>query len=173
MKLPEGVTEQDFLEAYNIVINKIAHSYVFTSFEVDDIKQEGFLIAYSGLKNYDTSQSLTTFLFAHLHNRLKNLKRDKYYRLEVGAASQMQNNKKNILEPIDIHELFHIATGSDIEDEAHLTEIHEIIDEKLPANMRSDYLKLKNKGKLTKSRKIKIIKKLQEIIDGEHENEEG
>jgi len=39
--------------------------------------------------------------------------------------------------------------------------------------MRSDYLKLKNKGKLTKSRKIKIIKRLQEIINGEIDNEEG
>ena len=48
-----------------------------------------------------------------------------------------------------------------------------VIDEKLPANMRSDYLKLKNKGKLTKSRKNKIIKKLQEIIDGEIQDEEG
>ena len=173
MKLPEGVTEQDFLEAYNIVINKIAHSYVFTSFEVDDIKQEGFLIAYSGLKNYDTSQSLTTFLFAHLHNRLKNLKRDKYYRLEVGAASQMQNNKKNILEPIDIHELFHIAMGSTIVDDAQITEMCELIDKHLPANMRSDYLKLKNKGKLTKSRKNKVMNKLKEILEGEIDNEEG
>jgi hypothetical protein len=85
----------------------------------------------------------------------------------------MQNTKKSILEPIDIHELFHIATGSDIVDEAHLSEIHELIDEKLPANMRSDYLKLKNKGKLTKSRKTKIVKKLQEIINGEIDNEEG
>ena len=81
--------------------------------------------------------------------------------------------QKSILEPIDIHELFHIATGSDIEDEAHISEIHDLIDEKLPANMRSDYLKLKNKGKLTKSRKNKIIKKLQEIIDGEIQDEEG
>lgn len=173
MEFPEGVSEEKFLAAYHFVIDKIAHKYVFTSFECDDIRQEAFLIAYDGLKSYDNERSLENFLYIHLSNRLKNFKRDNYYRYEVGDAQKMQNTKKSILEPIDIHELFHIATGSDIEDEAHLTEIHEMIDEKLPANMRSDYLKLKNKGKLTKSRKIKIIKKLQEIIDGEHENEEG
>jgi hypothetical protein len=85
----------------------------------------------------------------------------------------MQDIKKSILEPIDIHELYHIATGSTIVDDAHLSEIYELIDEKLPANMRSDYLKLKNKGKLTKSRKIKITKTLREIINGEIDNEEG
>jgi len=173
MEFPEGVSEEKFLAAYHFVIDKIAHKYVFTSFECDDIRQEAFLIAYDGLKSYDKGRSLENFLYIHLSNRLKNFKRDNYYRYEVGDAQKMQDTKKSILEPIDIHELFHIATGSDIEDEAHLTEIHDIIDEKLPANMRSDYLKLKNKGKLTKSRKIKIIKKLQEIIDGEHENEEG
>ena len=173
MEFPEGVSEEKFLAAYHFVIDKIAHKYVFTSFECDDIRQEAFLIAYDGLKSYDNGRSLENFLYIHLSNRLKNFKRDNYYRYEVGDAQKMQDTKKSILEPIDIHELFHIATGSDIEDEAHLTEIHEIIDEKLPANMRSDYLKLKNKGKLTKSRKVKIIKKLQEIIDGDHENEEG
>ena len=173
MELPEGLTEERFLEAYHSVIDKIAHKYVFTSFECNDIRQEAFLIAYNGLKDYDNGRSLENFLYIHLSNRLKNFKRDNYYRYEVGDAQKMQDTKKSILEPIDIHELFHIATGSDIEDEAHLTEIHEIIDEKLPANMRSDYLKLKNKGKLTKSRKNKIIQKLQEIIDGEIQDEEG
>ena len=173
MELPEGLTEERFLEAYHSVIDKIAHKYVFTSFECNDIRQEAFLIAYHGLKDYDNGRSLENFLYIHLSNRLKNFKRDNYYRYEVGDAQKMQNTKKSILEPIDIYELYHIATGSSIVDDAHLAEILEIIDHKLPANMRSDYLKLKNKGKLTKSRKIKIMKKLQEIINGENENEEG
>jgi hypothetical protein len=173
MRLPEGVTEEKFMVAFNFVVDKIAHKYVFTSFECEDIRQEAFLIAHKGLDDYDNSRPLENFLYIHLSNRLKNFKRDNYYRYEVGDAQKMQDIKKSILEPIDIHELYHIATGSTIVDDAHLSEIHELIDEKLPANMRSDYLKLKNKGKLTKSRKIKIIKRLQEIINGEIDNEEG
>ncbi len=171
MELPEGITEQDFLDAYEKVISQIAHLYVFTSFEIDDIRQEGFLIAYSGLSSYDHSRPLANFLYTHLHNRLKNLKRDKYYRYEIGAASTMQDIKKSILEPIDIHELFHIATGSTIVDEVQVVEIQEIIDRNLPANLRSDYLKLKNKGKITKSRKNKVISKLKDILRGEFDEE--
>jgi hypothetical protein len=94
------------------------------------------------MKDYDSSRSLENFLYIHLNNRLKNFKRDNYYRYEVGAAHKIQETKKSILEPIDIHELF-------------------------------DYLKLKNKGKITKARKNKVIKKIQEIIDGKINNEEG
>jgi len=39
--------------------------------------------------------------------------------------------------------------------------------------MRSDYLKMKNKGKITKARKNKVMKKIQEIIDGKIKDEEG
>jgi len=173
MELPEGLTEERFLAAYHSVIDKIAHKYVFTSFECEDIRQEAFLIAHAGLKDYDSGRSLENFLYIHLSNRLKNFKRDNYYRYEVGDAQKMQNAKKSILEPIDIYDLFHIATGSSIVEDAHVIEVLEIIDKKLPANMRSDYLKLKNKGKLTKSRKNKIMKKLEEIVNGEGENEEG
>jgi DNA-directed RNA polymerase specialized sigma24 family protein len=173
MKIPKGMSESEVLEVINRIADRYAYKFRFGYFEAEDIRQEAFLIAYTGLAHYDKSRSLENFLYIHLSNRLKNFKRDNYYRYEVGDAQRMQNTKKSILEPIDIHELFHIATGSDIEDEAHISEIHDLIDEKLPANMRSDYLKLKNKGKLTKSRKNKIIKKLQEIIDGEIQDEEG
>lgn len=173
MILPEGLTEEQFLEAFNNVIVKIAHKYTFTSYETEDIEQEAFLIALGALKDFDTSRSLDNFLYIHLSNRLKNFKRDNYYRYEVGAAHKIQETKKNILEPIDIHELFHIATLDNISDDAHLSELMSIIDIHLPANMRSDYLKMKNRGKITKARKNKVIKKIQEIIDGKINNEKG
>jgi len=173
MELPEGITEERFLEAYHNVINKIAHLYTFSIVDTEDISQQGFLIAYYGLKDYDGTRSLENFLYIHLSNRLKNFKRDNYYRYEVGAAQKIQETKKNILEPIDISELYYIATGDTISDEAELAEFIAIIDERLPANMRSDYLKMKNKGKITKARKNKVIRKIQEIIDGEKNNEEG
>ncbi|MCW4042007.1 MAG: sigma-70 family RNA polymerase sigma factor [Candidatus Bathyarchaeota archaeon] len=167
MKLPKNMTEEQFLGAFNSVVKKIAHKYTFTSYEIEDIEQEAFLIAVRALEDYDNSRSLENFLYVHLSNRLKNFKRDNYYRYEVGDAQKIQNTKKNILEPIDIHELFHVAAGSSIFEEAHIAEMLSIIDESLPANMRADYLKLKNKGKLTKASRNKVIKKIQEILNGE------
>lgn len=167
MNLPKNMTEEQFLGAFNSVVKKIAHKYTFTSYEAEDIEQEAFLIAVRALEDYDDSRSLENFLYVHLSNRLKNFKRDNYYRYEVGDAQKIQNTKKNILEPIDIDELFHVAEGSSVIEEAYTAEMLAIIDEFLPANMRADYLKLKNKGKLTKANRSRIIKKIQEILSEE------
>lgn len=168
MQLPDDLTEEDFLNAFNSVISKIAHKYVFVSYDVDDIEQEAFLIAVNSLKNYDPSKSLENFLYVHLNNRLKNFKRDNYYRYEVGVAQKIQDTKKNILEPIDIGDLLHVAIGDSVHDEVHAGEIVKIIDERLPADMRGDYLKIKNKGKITKSRRNKVLKKIREILDEDY-----
>ena len=94
MELPDGVTEEKFMQAFNFVVDKIAHRYVFTSFECEDIRQEAFLIAYTGLAHYDNSRSLENFLYIHLSNRLKNFKRDNYYRYEVGDAQKCRIPKE-------------------------------------------------------------------------------
>ena len=45
MDLPEGISEERFLEAYQNVIVKIAHLYTFSIVDDEDISQQGFLIA--------------------------------------------------------------------------------------------------------------------------------
>lgn len=172
MQLPNNLSEEDFLEAFNNVILKIAHKYVFVSYDADDIQQEAFIIAVNSLRNYDSSKSLENFLYVHLNNRLKNFKRDNYYRYEVGVAQKIQDTKKRILEPIDIGDLLHVAIGDSVHDEVHAGEIMSIIDSRLPADMRGDYLKIKNKGKITKSRRNKVIKKIREIIDEDYNYKE-
>ena len=66
-----------------------------------------------------------------------------------------------------------MAIGDNTTNDAYVSEIMTLIDEKLPASMRADYLRIKNKGKITKSRKNKVVKKIQEIIDGEFDVEKG
>ena len=173
VRLPNNITEQEFLDAFNKVVKKISHKYVFTSYDSEDIEQEAFIIAAKAIDDYDGKRSLENFLYVHLNNRLKNFKRDNYYRYEVGIAQKIQEAKKNILEPIDIHELFYVAIGDNTTNDAYVSEIMTLIDEKLPASMRADYLRIKNKGKITKSRKNKVVKKIQEIIDGEFDVEKG
>jgi DNA-directed RNA polymerase specialized sigma24 family protein len=152
---------------------------VFTSYEAEDIEQEAFIIAARALKDYDSSRSLDNFLYVHLNNRLKNFKRDNYYRYESegAAAYKIQESKKNLLDPIDINELFHIATKDNIAQNAYISELLLLVDENLPANMRADYLKIKNKGKISKSRRAGVMKKIQEIIneyeEGDSDNEKG
>lgn len=168
MDLPSNTTEENFLAIVKRITGRIAHKYTFPGYESVDISQEAFIIAAEVLPRYDQSKPLENFLYTHISNRLKNFKRDNYYRQETGNAQELQEKKKNILEPVDIHGLFHIATGDNISDEAHLNEIIDIIDKNLPKELRGDYLRLKNGCKLTKVRKQKVLESIRNIL-GESE----
>lgn len=176
MKLPENVTEQQFVDIVQKIAKRISHRYVFTSYEPCDIEQEAFLIAVEGLERYDSSKPLENFLYVHINNRLKNLKRKVYYRIETGEAQKIQDVKKHILEAVDIDST-QSASSVCISSEANIKEILQLIDERLPSSLRGDYLRLKNKGKITKARKHKITRAIENIIgdyfDMEDINEEG
>ena len=170
MKIPKGMDETEVVDTILKISKKLAHKYTFASYEVEDIEQEAFLIGLAGLSKYDQARPLENFMYVHINNRLKTFKRDNYYRLEHGAAEKIQKSKKDILEPLDIHELYHIATGDTISEDAELSEVLERIDEELPSGMRGDYLKLKNNATLPKSRKAKVVAFIQEIIEeGEYD----
>ena len=83
MKLSNGVSEQEFLETFNRVVNRLIFKFRFGSYESNDLFQEAFLLAVDGMKKYDTKRPLANFLYIHLRNRLYNFKRDNYIRLEV------------------------------------------------------------------------------------------
>ena len=61
----------------------------------EDIEQEAFIIGAKAIDDYD-GRSLENFLYVHLNNRLKNFKRDNYYRLEHGAAQKIQKRPRKI-----------------------------------------------------------------------------
>lgn len=171
MKIPKGMKENEVVDTILKISKKLSHKYTFASYEAEDIEQEAFLIGIMGLEKYDQSRPLENFMYVHINNRLKTFKRDNYYRLEHGAAEKIQKTKKDILEPLDIHELYHVATGDTISEDVQLTEILQIIDDNLPSNMRSDYLKLKNNASLSKSRKAKVVTFIQNILEGDQDEE--
>lgn len=173
MKIPKGMNETEVVNTILKISKKLAHRYTFTSYEVEDIEQEAFLIGIAGLDKYDQDRPLENFMYVHINNRLKTFKRDNYYRLEHGAAEKIQKTKKDILEPLDIHELYHVATGDTISEDAQLSEILQKIDDNLPSNMRSDYLKLKNNATLSKSRKAKVMSFIESILEEDGDVQEG
>jgi len=81
-KLPDGVTEDDFIDIVNSISKKLCDKFKFGYFDREDIKQECFILAMDALSRYDSDRPLINFLWSHIHNRLCNLKRDKYFRLE-------------------------------------------------------------------------------------------
>jgi DNA-directed RNA polymerase specialized sigma24 family protein len=167
MKIPSNLSEQEVISTITKVARKLAPKYVFASYEVEDIEQEAFLMGVEGLKRYDTSKPLENFMYTHINNRLKNFKRDNYYRFDYGNAQKIQDRKKSILEPADITALYCVSIDDDTVDNAHLSEMLDLIDRTLPSDLRGDYLKLRTNSPLPKGRKAIIIQAIEDIINGE------
>ena len=123
------------------------------------------------LSRYDSSKPLENFMYAHINNRLKNFKRDNYYRFDYGNAQKIQDRKKSILEPIDIAALYSLSTEDETISNAHMAEMIELIDKKLPSELRGDYLRLQTNAPLPKGRKAMIIEVIEKIINGEYDEE--
>ena len=142
------------------VINKIAHKYTFRDYDLEDIKQEAFIICHEALSRYDNDRPLENFMSVHLSNRLKNFVRDNYYVKE-------NQHKKKIKSPQYILD-DNIANDSyNLEDYIIQKEILEKIDEKIPVSLREDYLKLCNGVSIQKNKKDKLLDFIRSFIDNE------
>jgi len=74
--------QKEVLDIIDEVVNNLAPSFKFGYYDIDDIKQEGRILAFEALEKYDKSRPLKNFLYVHLRNRLGNLIRDKLFRRE-------------------------------------------------------------------------------------------
>ena len=86
------MTKEEVLEKIDLVVNRISPKYTFHGYDVDDIKQEAFMICMDALDRYDQKRPLENFLSVNLSNRLKNFVRDNHY---IGQ----DENKRNVLCP--------------------------------------------------------------------------
>ena len=172
MDIPEGVDEEAAVETIMKIAKRLAPKYVFASYDVEDIQQEAFLIGIAGLEKYDPTRPLENFMYTHISNRLKTFKRDNYFRLDYGTAAQkIQDQKRRLLEPIDIDALYNVCTTDQTHSDAQINEILALIDRKLPPHLRRDYLKLQSNASLPKGRKAIIIETVERIINGEYDEE--
>jgi len=168
MKIPDGLDEQGVINTIMKIAKRLAPKYVFTGYDVEDIEQEAFLIGVAGLERYDPSRPLENFMYTHINNRLKTFKRNNYYRMDYGSSAQkLQDRKRNLLEPVCIDSIYTACSHDHTVSDAHLNEILDLIDSKLPAHLRRDYLKLQSNSFLPKSRKAAIIDAIERIVNGD------
>jgi RNA polymerase sigma factor (sigma-70 family) len=161
MKIPKHMTEQQVVDQINIVVNRISARYTFHGYEVEDIKQEAFIICMDALDRYDPSRPLENFLSVHLSNRLKNFVRDNFY-------TKDEEEKKKILKPSSLSYDDYIPYEDQVEDDKiDAQALQKTIDMKLPAEYRSDYLKIINDVYVPKKRREEIIAIIKELIDEE------
>ena len=79
-KLPNNISEEEFILAINNVTKKLGHKFKFGYHSFEDMKQQATIFALECLGRYDSSRPLENFLWTHVRNRLFNYKRDNYQR---------------------------------------------------------------------------------------------
>lgn len=161
MELPATVTEEQFMEAFQRVVERIRKKYKYAIHDGDDLAQEALFIAVSvepdskGEKSgvvwkYNTSKGpLYNFLSVAIGNRIKNFIRNKKYR-DIHQVSIF-----NIEE--DTLKVGNMRTSDD--------EFWRIMDENLGAEFRQDYLKTRQGISITKARKIKLTDEMKRIVN--------
>ena len=161
MKIPKNMTEAQVIDQINIVVNRMSARYTFYGYDVEDIKQEAFIICMDALDRYDQKRPLENFLAVHLSNRLKNFVRDNFY-------IKGEDEKKKILKPSSLSNEDLILTEEPIYDNSiDAKNMQHIIDNKLPSEYRSDYLKIINDVYVPKKRREEIISLIKELLDEE------
>lgn len=161
MQLPVTMTEEQFMEAFQRVVERLKKKYKYGIHDGDDLAQEALFIAVStepdskGEKSgvvwkYDTSKGpLYNFLSVALGNRIKNFIRNKKYR-DVDQVSIFNIEEETM-------KVGNMRTSDD--------EFWRIMDENLGAEFRQDYLKTRQGISITKIRKIKLTEEMKRIVD--------
>jgi len=173
MKIPMGMTEEEVTATINKVVNRLGKKYTFAFHDVNDIRQEAWIIAMNALDKYDVSRPLENYLAVCLCNRLKNFKRDNYCRKEEPCdicdnkdpcckkcqqRDARNQAKKFLMEPIDIYNIRdehekNMRLNNSFIDDIEQDELFGIIDIHLPVELREDYLKLKSGVSINKQRR--------------------
>ena len=161
MKIPKNMTEQQVVDQINVVVNRMSALYTFHGYDIEDIKQEAFIICMDALDRYDQKRPLENFLAVHLSNRLKNFVRDNFY-------VKGEDDKKRVLKPSSLSNEDLILTEEPVYDNnIDAKNMQLIIDRKLPPEYRADYLKIINDVYVPKKRREEIIAIIMELLDEE------
>jgi DNA-directed RNA polymerase specialized sigma24 family protein len=147
------------------VIERIAPKYVFGYYDLDDIRQESYIICLEVLDKYDKSRPFENFISKHLSNRLKTLIRDKYSRSKIESEkhNQLNQTKKNLIDfkSVDGQNEFY---SEDMLDKISTQEAIQILMEKLPPSMRNNFFRLANGVSIQSAKKNALFAKIKEIL---------
>ena len=192
MKLPQGMTEEEVLKTIDTLATRFAHKFKFGFYDIDDIRQEIYIMGLDALSRYDGRVPLENFLAVHIKNRLKSLKRDKYMRegyictycnnespdCQHCNKRMLKNNaKKYLIEPLDIDGISdesepNMWRDSETTLDVIIQEYVYLIDKYLNMSYRMDYIKMRNGTYVSKQRREEIEAVINNIIS-EHQNEKG
>lgn len=160
MKPIKGMSEEEVINTIQIVVDRISPRYTFPGWDLQDIKQEAFIICMSALQRYQHGNPLENFLSVNLSNRLKNLIRDNHY---VKGDSE---EKKKIMMPGQLSKEESTKFYYDNADaQMDISNLSKVIDEELPIKYRSNYLKMVNGVNVPKKEREELVEIIKNIAE--------
>lgn len=196
------MTEKEVLVVIDKIARRLANKFKFGYHSTEDMQQQARLFAWRGLEKYDGIRDLENFLWVVVHNQLYNFKRDNFERPDnpcikcknyISYSCTINDNildcksyylwvkrntaKKNLMLPIELNDVNDSAEDNmSISDNVHRnsenSELFNLLDKELPANLRKDFLCIKYGGKLTKQKRLIVQEAIQEILDRHNYNYE-
>jgi DNA-directed RNA polymerase specialized sigma subunit len=147
------------------VIDRIAPRYTFGYYELDDIKQESYIICLEAIEKYDNSRPFENFISKHLSNRLKTLIRDKYSRsnIESEKHEKLNQSKKNLMDLKSVDGSYKIYED-DIIERMSTSEAMDMLMQELSPSMRNNFYRLANGVSIQSSKKQALFDKVKEIL---------
>lgn len=158
---------QSGLSVVEKVASRVCHRYTFGCYDSDDIRQEAVIMGMEVWPRWDEQRPWENFVATHISNRLKSLKRDKYFRLGLDDAAperkQRNETKRNLMEPTEISE----DDSYYEEDTFERLCTEEAIDTvlmSLPTHLRNDFQRMANGVTVSKTRRNNVVEAVKEIL---------
>lgn len=182
MKLPSGITEEEFLTAFNASIGNLAKQFSFPGYTHEDMRQEAFILAAEGVFAFkpELGIPLDKFLHIHLHNRLFNFKRNNFIRHETSCGECKRTgeicqrcktmkkrniNKLKILAPGTIDDDNPYAAYENSLEYIELVDYVERLEQLMPKSMYEDFLRLKDGASIPTKRKQNIKDFIRDSVE--------
>lgn len=168
------------------IVTILGQGFSFGYFDINDIRQEARLFGLEAMGRYDNKRPVENFLYSHIKNRLINFKRDKFHRSDppckichengnhgngeycdkYKAWKKRNSSKQNLMRPYDISSVSDksIEKESNIIHDVATQEMLELIDEKLPIDLRQVYLQLMSGISISKAKKKQLEIHIKSIL---------
>lgn len=158
----------DYVEKISQIMGRTS---TFGIWDKDDIKQEIFLMVRDAQSKYDESKSDDEFLFYlnYCRKRLKTLKRNN----NVNPRTKLSGQKMKIINATQIDDDANVRAKTE---DFHEVDEHdfnaEIIDKKIPASLRLNYLRLIGGAEINYHEKLKLVEAIKTIIRVNNDKQE-
>lgn len=193
MYLPDGYTEQEVVDTLGRVVNMLAQTFRIGYYDIEDMKQEGYVYGIEVLPRYNPElSSLETFLYTHIRNQFMNFRRNKVERKTPPCTTcpfyhpddtdkkchgfddeeqcprwkgwEIRNRtKRNLMETAIYDDEQHTMSNSILDDLIHRETI-EILERRMPLPLLTDFRRLLDGASLSKVRADKVYDAAREIL---------